>query len=131
MPVGDHTFTPSDQVQLPPTQELGLECEFEVAPSTWREALTQGYLPWLRDLDVRGITLREAAKPQGQQWNWELLVRQLAQANLHEPRAVLYDLPMGFRNRRRIWRLVDDILAEEAVGEDGPSSSEDWMSSQL
>ncbi|KAL2037048.1 hypothetical protein N7G274_010175 [Stereocaulon virgatum] len=131
MPIGGHTFVPSTQAQLPPIQELGLKCAFEVAPSTWREALIQGYLPWLWDLDKRAIVLKEAAKPEGHQWNWELLVRHLAQVEIHKPRAVLDDLPMGFRNRRRIWRLVDDILAEKAVGENGPLLSIDRMSSQL
>lgn len=131
MPLGDHTFVPSAQAQLPPIHELGLECEFKVVPSAWREALTQGYLPWLWDLDKEAITFKEAAKPEDHQWNWELLVRHLAQVEIHKPRAVLDDLPMGFRNRRRIWRLVDDIIAEKAVGEEEPPSSTGWMSSQL
>ena len=57
---------------------------------------------------------KEAELRGGDEWNWELLVRQLAQGNLYEPGKVLKDLPLGLRNRRRIWRLVGDIMATDA-----------------
>ena len=99
---------------LPEVKDLTLECTFDCPPSAWRRALTEGdYLPWLWDLSSDVITAKEVSKLPGQEWNWELLVRQLAQANLHEPRAVIPDLPLGLRNRRRIWRLLEDIAAEQ------------------
>ena len=57
---------------------------------------------------------KEAELRGGDEWNWELLVRQLAQITLYEPGQVLKDLPLGLRNRRRIWRLVGDIMATDA-----------------
>ena len=66
-------------------------------------------LPWLSNLDAEAV--REKEESSSTVWNWELLVRQLAQSTIHEPGKVLENLPMGLRNRRRIWRLVEDILA--------------------
>ena len=99
--------------KLSPAVELSVECRFEYYPSVWRQALSAGYLPWLWDLEAAAVSDKEASKPHDQEWNWELLVRQLAQVNLHEPKAVLVDVPMGLRNRRRIWRIVEDMLSAE------------------
>ena len=115
-----HQASSSDRSQLPLYRELSLECTFQSPPSAWREALAHGYLPWLWDLEPDAIAHKEACKSPGKEWNWELFVRQLAQVNLHEPRAVLEDLPMGLRNRRRIWRLVEDILSQEVIDVEVP-----------
>lgn len=89
-----------------------LECNYLMNPSSWRLALADGViLPWLPELDPRTFSNKEAALSAGQGWNWELLVRQLAQTNIYKPKMILKDLPLGLRNRRRIWRLVEDILA--------------------
>ena len=110
--------------QLPRPQSLALECDYRKSPSIWREALMNGYLPWLWDIDSISTAYMDACKqikgrrPIEGMWNWEMLVRQLAQRDLGEPNAVLGDLPMGFRNRVRIWRLIEDILSEEVPNED-------------
>ena len=97
---------------LHPFSNPPLSCNFLISPSYWRQALINGViLPWLWDLDLRVVMRKEAELQGGDEWNWELLVRQLAQGDLYEPRKVLEDLPLGLRNRRRIWRLVGDILA--------------------
>ena len=103
----------TEAFSLPPASKLDLECKFDHHPHIWRQALSEGYLPWLWDLDPAAIAQKEASKPHGQEWNWELFVRQLAQINLYEPRAILVDLPMGLRNRRRIWRIIMNMLSEE------------------
>ena len=99
--------------ELPPAEQLDLECQFDYHPNIWRQGLLTGYLPWLWDLEPAAISHKEASKPHDQEWNWELLVRQLAQVNLHEPKAILVDVPLGLRNRRRIWRIVEDMLSAE------------------
>lgn len=99
--------------ELPSMEGLSLSCTLNGHPSAWRDALAQSYLPWLWDLEPDTIAHKEASKPPEQEWNWELLVRQLAQVNIHEPGAVLEGLPMGLRNRRRIWRIVKDILSSK------------------
>ena len=71
-------------------------------------------IPWLWDLEAQAVMKKESELQGDDEWNWELLARQLAQVNIHEPRKVLKDLPMGLRNRRRIWRLVGDIMDTEA-----------------
>ena len=103
----------TEERELPLAEQLSVECRFEYHPSVWRQALSTGYLPWLWDLEPPAVSDKEASKPHDQEWNWELLIRQLAQVNLHEPKAVLVDLPMGLRNRRRIWRIVEDMLSAE------------------
>lgn len=70
-------------------------------------------LPWLLDLDLPAFMRNEVELRAGDEWNWELLMRQLAQDNLQEPRKVLEDLPFALKNRRRIWRLVADIMATD------------------
>ena len=113
LPISEFDPSSTKTSQLPQPNDLSLECTAQNSFSTWREALTNGYLPWLWDLEPDAVANKEASKSLGRQWNWELLVRQLAQVNLHEPKAILEGLPMGLRNRRRIWRLVEDILSEE------------------
>ena len=113
--------------QLPRPQSLTLECDYHKSPSIWREALMNGYLPWLWDIDSITTAHMDACKQiKGQRpiqgiWDWEMLVRQLAQMDLREPKAVLGDLPMGFRNRVSIWRLVEDILSEKSPNEEAAS----------
>lgn len=101
--------------ELPQPTNLSLECTAQSSPDVWRESLVRDHFPWLWDIEPDAVARKEASKPPGQEWNWELLVRQLAQVTLHEPRAVLGDLPIGLRNRRRIWRLVEDILSEQVL----------------
>ena len=115
LPAAKFRSSSPEPFQLPPISDLSLECTLQICPSIWRKALAQSYLPWLWDLDPDAIAQKEEAKPPEQEWNWELLVRQLAQVDLHEPKAILEDLPMGLRNRRRIWRIVEDMLSVEAA----------------
>ena len=113
LPAAEFDPSSTKPFQLPQPCDLSLECTATTPSSTWRRFPASGCLPWLWDLKLGTIAQKEASKPLGRNWNWELLVRQLAQVNLHEPKAVLEDIPNGLRNRRRIWRLVQDILSEE------------------
>ena len=80
-------------------------------PFIWREALfARKLLPWLPPLDSATIIAKDLDCPPHSQWNWELLVRQLAQSRIREPGNGLHGLAPGLRNRRRIWQLVEDIL---------------------
>lgn len=98
--------------QMGALQDPPLQCNYLVDQSWWRLALRDGVvLPWLPDLDLQSLSRKEASLSAGQEWNWELLVRQLAQTDIYKPKMVLEDLALGLRNRRRIWRLVEDILA--------------------
>ncbi len=107
---------------LVPLSDPPLQCTFLLAPFYWRQALLDGLvLPWFPDFDPITVTNKDEDNSQqtagggNQQWNWELLVRQLAQTNLHQPRNGLNPIPLGLRNRRRIWRLVEDILSASIV----------------
>lgn len=96
--------------QLHPFTNPSLECNCIVPPKFWRRALVHGtLLPWLGPLSADEVARKEDSKPQDthSDWNWELLVRQLAQSNLHEPGKHIPDLAPGLRNRRRIWKLLE------------------------
>ena len=103
--------------QLDWFHEPSLQCRFLDTPAEWLQALLQpALLPWLWDLDYEMLRMKERSKAKGREWNWELFVRQLAQPGIFEAGAVVKDLPLGLRNRRRIWRLVDDLLSAKSNG---------------
>jgi hypothetical protein len=82
-------------------------------PSTWRRFLFSGtLLPWLWDLNPSILTSQQSNNNPpfnaDGAWDWELLVRQLAQVEVFEDGNIMADVQLGLRNRRRIWRLVDD-----------------------
>ena len=53
----------------------------------------------------------EATKGNIRPWDWELLVRTLAQEKVFEGEASLADAPLGLQNRRRIWCTIEEIFA--------------------
>lgn len=70
----------------------------------WRQIFVDGrLLPFLWDFE-----LCQALQSKGDdiRWNYELLVRQLAQVEYFESGE---NVPLGLRNRRRIWRLVEEM----------------------
>ena len=100
------------------------ECTYLVSPKHWLQALKDhSVLPWLWDLDPAALLEKERNKPEGRLWDWELLVRQLAQADIYSEYVyykrvrpcswALEDLHPSFRNRRRVWDLAIDMLHEE------------------
>ncbi|KAE8380574.1 hypothetical protein BDV26DRAFT_279480 [Aspergillus bertholletiae] len=46
-------------------------------------------------------------------WNWERLVRTLAQVEVFEPGNPLQHAPLRLRNRRRIWRILEKAKDED------------------
>ncbi|KAK8098835.1 uncharacterized protein PG998_012076 [Apiospora kogelbergensis] len=71
----------------------------------WCEALTnRKRLTWLWDLDSEVV--RE--KQRNGNWDWELLVNKLSNPEIHEPTDTTLNLPVGLRNRRRIWRCLEE-----------------------
>jgi hypothetical protein len=87
-------------------------------------------LPWLWDLDISAlqscpVTSNAADVPTFEAeevWDWERLVRTLAQVEVFEPGHPLEHAPLRLRNRRRIWRLL-----EEAEDED----IEEWLDAHV
>lgn len=115
-----------------PFTDPPIQCTRKLAPSTWKELLFhQQLLPWLWDLgqpetadypfhaSVHGSLTDENADTSVQQsdnenlWDWELLVRQLAQLDSFEPGGVMESLPYALRNRRRIWRLLEEARRDD------------------
>jgi hypothetical protein len=97
----------------------------------WRALLFNWQiLPWLWDLDISAlqscpVTSNAADVPTFEAeevWDWERLVRTLAQVEVFEPGHPLEHAPLRLRNRRRIWRLL-----EEAEDED----IEEWLDAHV
>lgn len=107
--------------QLHPFSDPPERCTYLVSPSFWFQALKEHIvLPWLWDLDTAALDEKENNKPVGQMWDWELLVRQLAQRDLYhidreETVWAVEGFPEGLRNRNRIWHLVVDMLDESST----------------
>ena len=83
----------------------------------WYDALASKKLfPWLWDLDVEAIR----KKRQDGSWDWELLGRQLSQVKIHQPSDETLRLPLGLRNRRRIWRLLEEARVDDVANRRAP-----------
>lgn len=92
-------------------QNYTIECEYTHSPHWWREKLvSKETLPRLWDLDVNEIRAKHG------RWDWELLVRQLSQTEIHEPDDRSVSLPPSLRNRRRIWRILDEARINDIAG---------------
>lgn len=90
-----------------PLIDLPKTCNRSLPHDWWLQALLDGkILPWLFDLDTDMIKQKDA---EPQDWDWEYLVRTLAQVEAFEPGNTMENAPLGLRNRRRIWRILEEI----------------------
>lgn len=91
-------------------QNADLECDYTYSPDWWCEAFaSKEIFPWLWDVDTCLIEEKQRAGC----WNWELLIRQLSQMKIHEPNDTSLKLPLALRNRRRIWRLLEEAKVND------------------
>ena len=98
---------------LAPLNNPPTECNWIVPPKKWRDVLFKmNVLPWLWDLDPEALSLRRSVDvppyDDDFSWNWEEFVRQLAQVEAFDTNGAMANAPMALRNRRRIWRLVEE-----------------------
>ncbi|KAI1758724.1 hypothetical protein GGR53DRAFT_215118 [Hypoxylon sp. FL1150] len=96
-------------------------CSGRLPHWVWRDVLLGGKcLPFLPEIDVRAVedfcTTWDGAY-QGREPNWELLVRRLSQESwsIWDAESSSLDVPNGLRNRRRIWKLVEEMYVGELV----------------
>ncbi|KAK8002171.1 hypothetical protein PG991_014393 [Apiospora marii] len=93
-------------------RHLDPACDYARSQAGWYDVLAMNQsLPWLWDLD--GEVLHK--KAQEGDWDWEHLVRRLAQAEIHEPRDKTLQIPLGLRNRRRIWRVLEEARVDDTA----------------
>ena len=71
-------------------------------------------IPFSKGDDEFASSAPTSQPPATPSWDYERLVRQLAQTEIHEWDGVISGIPVGLRNRRRIWRLIEDIFVEAA-----------------
>ncbi|KAB8258127.1 hypothetical protein BDV32DRAFT_160064 [Aspergillus pseudonomiae] len=87
----------------------------------WRDLLfNRQILPWLWDLDISALQSCPVTSDtvdirtyEADVWDWERLVRTLAQVEIFEPGHPLEHAPLRLRNRRRIWRLLEEAEDED------------------
>ncbi|KAI0965056.1 hypothetical protein F4678DRAFT_454043 [Xylaria arbuscula] len=78
----------------------------------WCSALANNQVfAWLWDLDAELIR----KKQQDASWDWELLVRKLSDFKIHESHNTTLNLHLGLRNRRRIWRCLEDARVDDVA----------------
>jgi hypothetical protein len=108
-----------------------LECTRQLSSDVWRTFLFRGNIfPWLWDLDAsalkgsrQGCSERDydgdyyysnlPAYGADNYWDWEQLVRQLAQVEAFETGHPMEHAPFALRNRRRIWRILDEARMDD------------------
>lgn len=103
-------------LHLHPFADPGVACTYELSTNIWRDLLFhQQLLPWLWDLDPSILESPPLQYSNSQPsyskddfWDWEQLVRKLAQVEVFEPGNSLENAPLRIRNRKRIWRLLDE-----------------------
>ncbi|KIN00562.1 hypothetical protein OIDMADRAFT_145999 [Oidiodendron maius Zn] len=102
-------------------RNTGLVCDYTYSQDWWCRALIhKKMLPWLWDIDIHEIRERQ----QSGNWNWELLARQLSQVEIHEPHDTTLKLPLGLRNRRRIWRILEEGRVDDVAEPEGRARQE-------
>ncbi|OGM47771.1 hypothetical protein ABOM_003215 [Aspergillus bombycis] len=88
-------------------------CTRRLPPRLWRDLLfNRQILPWLWDLDISALQSWPVTCA-ADSWDWERLVRTLAQVEIFEPGHPLEHAPLRLRNRRRIWRLLEEAEKED------------------
>lgn len=105
--------------------------------SWWREVLVNKILlPWLWDLDV-GMIRKKESQPRKNwfgapgtwvEWDWESLVRKLAQTNFYKDIGIHTageGAALALKNRRRIFLIMDD-LARTQPGQQRMEALIDW-----
>jgi len=91
--------------QTKPLSGTARTCNRALGPFVWRRMLSDASLvPFLWDIDTSVLM-------QGPELDYELLVRQLAQPDVFDVGQPLQDVPLGLRNRRRIWRVLESMRA--------------------
>ena len=62
--------------------------------------------PWLWELDKNEVSERKGKKEGS--WDWSLLVESLLRRGIHEADTKILELPDQLKNRRRIWRVLEE-----------------------
>jgi hypothetical protein len=106
---------------LLPLRNLPLQCTRLLDQSYWKEMLMSGrFLPYLWDLDLELLEAKASQLPEKVEWDWERLIRQLSQSGFLDYIAkaagfsnFLPHVPYGLRNRRRIWRILEEMKLDD------------------
>jgi hypothetical protein len=95
---------------IPDMDNPPLQCTRLIGPSYWQQLLLGGAaLPHLWDINSK--VFHKIMSEKAGHWDFELLVRQLGQTGIWEyfQRNRADKALYGLRNRRRIWRLVEEM----------------------
>lgn len=90
---------------IPDTESLPHETQDESCESI----INSRAHPWLWDLDTGSIR----AKQTSGRWDWKSLLRSLSQPDIHMPSNESLHIPLSLRNRRRIWRILEEARVND------------------
>jgi hypothetical protein len=92
---------------MDPIENLPVQCTRLIEPVYWQRLLCGKFLPYLWDLDISVVHYCLS----DEKWDYELLVRQLAQEGIWEyfKKNDPGKYHHGLWNRRRIWRLMEEM----------------------
>uniref|UniRef100_A0A0B7K335 Uncharacterized protein n=1 Tax=Bionectria ochroleuca TaxID=29856 RepID=A0A0B7K335_BIOOC len=94
------------------------EASTDLEDQDWwfNKLITKKELPWLWDLDEDLVHKKQRTGD----WNWELLVKKLSGPDIYRPEDETLRLPLGLRNRQRIWKCIEDARLGDIQRQIGP-----------
>jgi len=102
---------------MAPLNPVPIACNRTLSPATWRRMLChRSCFPFLWDIDISAIDAY--ADREGPALDYELLFRQLAQPDVFNKGQPLQDISHALHNRRRIWRVLQNMRAGDTPRED-------------
>ncbi|KAG9521685.1 hypothetical protein KCV07_g3496, partial [Aureobasidium melanogenum] len=90
---------------IPDTEPLPHETQDE----SYESLVNSRAHPWLLELDTGSIR----AKQTSGRWDWESLLRSLSQPDIQMPGHKSLQIPLALRNRRRIWRILEEARVND------------------
>ncbi|CAH0027678.1 unnamed protein product [Clonostachys rhizophaga] len=82
----------------------------------FNKLITRKELAWLWDLNEDIVRKKQRTGD----WNWERLVKTLSGTDIYRPEDETLCLPLGLRNRRRIWKCIQDARLGDIQRQIGP-----------
>ncbi|CAH0057754.1 unnamed protein product [Clonostachys solani] len=107
-----------DNLEADASRPRSEETSNDVKDQDWwfNKFITKKELPWMWDLDEDVVSEKQHTGD----WNWELLVKKLSLTDISRPEDETLRLPLGLRNRRRIWKCIEDARLGDIQRQIGP-----------
>ncbi|CAG9982212.1 unnamed protein product [Clonostachys byssicola] len=104
------------ELYVPGIRSEATSTDLEDQDRGYNKLINKKELPWLWDLDEDVVRKKQRTGD----WNWELLVDKLSGTDIYRPEDETLRLPLGLRNRRRIWKCIEDARLGDIQRQIGP-----------